>query len=1509
MKEKKPNIRLQKIRKITLRILLSLLILLILLAITLSLPVVQTKIAQYFTEQLNRDYKVDIHINRVEVTVFGGVQLKEVLVKDASKDTLIFAQRIGTNVTDVKSLLDGNLYFGKMKVDGLLLDVKTKKGERDTNLDKFVAAFDDGKKASGKFRMVSKEITLVNSVFRLTDYNRKVPKDADFTKINAVISDFKIKGPNVYTHIDSMSFLDHRGLFVTELSSQFTYTKQNIRLEKTDLKTEESHFKGDVVLRYDRKDFADFNNKVRFDVNTNLASISTNDIRYFYKEMGKNNRITFSGKLDGTLNNFTAKRLYLKDRLNSEIAGNVNFRNLFATRGEGDFYMKGRFKKVSSNYEDLTALLPNVLGKKLPSSLGKLGQFLLSGDAEVTTKSIDANFELSTLLGKLSADMVMTDIDNIDNASYSGVLVMNQFDVGTFLGRNDLGKVSLNVAVDGKGFVEKYLDVHFSGGVQSIEYNGYAYQNILADGSFKKPIFKGKVNVNDPNLFFDFDGIVDLSKKENRYDFHARVDYANLKALRFLPGEVAVFRGDVVMKMTGNSLNNMKGDVVFTNASYINQKNQYFFDYLSLNSNFNANGEHEVTLYSPDEVSGKIQGKFEFEQISKMVENSLGSLYTNYRPNTVKSGQYLKFEFKEFHNIIEIINPKVTFSEDAELSGIIRSDQNDFKMDLKSKSVDVYGNHLDNVLIDIDNKNPLYNTYVQMDSIKTKYYKIRDFSLINATSKDTLSFRTEFKGGEKGNDFYNLNLYHTIDENKQNVIGFRKSEVMFKDYLWYINANEDEKHRIVFDKKLNNFKFDELVISHEDQFMKLNGGISSQGGSKDLQLTFNNVNLNKITPDVKQFVFDGKVNGEVKIKQFNSVYQPTAQLQIEDLLVNDNELGNLDLQIKGNEDFSKFDIHSTIENKMFRSFTAEGNLTTQNGATFLDLDLNFQRFNLGVLDHLGGEVLSNIRGFVSGNARLDGNINSIDYNGRLFVDDAGVTVPYLNVDYKIQPNSIVDVTQDRFIIQKARIFDSKYNTEGTIQGFVKHKQFGNWELDLNIASDKILALDTKDSDDAAYYGTAYIDGFAAIKGPTENLEINMVATSVKGTDIKIPINDADAVAENNYIHFTTPSEKKGQTTKEVEFIRDYNGLQMNFEFNITPVANIEVILNKESKHGMRGTGVGTLFMNINTLGKFEMNGDFQVWDGYYNFKYGGLIDKKFKVKRYGSIVWDGNPYRAQLNLEAVSQNITANPAVLIENASFNRKIPVEVVISLKGTVLTPEPDFAINFPNVSSVIRSEIETKLSDKDTRQTQALYLLSTGGFLSPEGLSQSQITNSFYEKAGALFGDLFNDKDGKFIVDVTYSQADRTALNPTDGRLVANITTQINDRITINGKVGVPTGGVSQTAIVGNFEALYRVNEDGTLNLRLFNRENDINYIGQGVGYTQGAGISYEVDFDTFNELVKKIFGKKAVQVSTVGHDVPEDSGYLPDHIDMNSKPENKKPDAPPPSPNRDAIPQDD
>ena len=39
-----------------------------------------------------------------------------------------------------------------------------------------------------------------------------------------------------------------------------------------------------------------------------------------------------------------------------------------------------------------------------------------------------------------------------------------------------------------------------------------------------------------------------------------------------------------------------------------------------------------------------------------------------------------------------------------------------------------------------------------------------------------------------------------------------------------------------------------------------------------------------------------------------------------------------------------------------------------------------------------------------------------------------------------------------------------------------------------------------------------------------------------------------------------------------------------------------------------------------------------------------------------------------------------------------------------------------------------------------------------------------------------------------------------------------------------------------------------------------KNSIRDFGEEIGYTQGLGIAYSVDFDTFGELLQKIFKKK-------------------------------------------------
>lgn len=1474
------------------------------LGITLTLPAVQTRIAHYVTENLNKDYKTDIQIDQISVTIYGIVKLKKVLIKDHHKDTLISVNRINLNLLDIKKLLDGKLIFGKVMMDHMLLNMKTYKGENDSNLNLFIDAFDNGEPSSGKFLLTADNLYLNESRFILTDENRKIPKDVDFTKLNASVSDFKIKGPNVTTNIEKMTFHDHRGLIVKNLVSKFSYSKKQILLTDLDIMTPESLFKGNVALNYKVTDFRDFNNKVHFNILIDQASLSTNDIRHFYNEIGKNQNFTLKAHITGTLNDLMARRMNLIDNKKSQIIGNVNFKNLFGTSNQ-PFYMKGDFTKVASNYDNLIKLLPNVLGTKLPSSLKKLGQFNIRGKAEITTKTIVSDFYMTTVLGNIQSNLSMSNIDNIDNANYKGNIILEEFNIGSFLGEKNVEKVTLNIDVEGKGFKQKNVNTSFSGDIYKLKYNGYTYTKVIVDGTFKNPVFTGKVFINDPNLFLDFNGLVNLSKKDIAYNFQTKIDYANLYRLNFVTKDsIAVFKGDINMNIAGNNLDDLKGDIHCSETSYQNSKNNYYFDDFSLHSSFDSDNVRTIAIESPDIIEGKVVGKFKIGLLKKMLENSAGSLYANYSRNPIQKGQYLKFDFSIYNKIVEIFYPGIAIGNNTKLRGTIDSDSDDFKLNFSSPSIIAYDNTFDNIKIDIDNKNPLYNTYISLDSIKTKYYKARDFSLINITTKDTLFLRTEFKGGDSGQDAYSLNLYHTIDAQRQNIVGIQKSELLYNNFLWYLNEKDASDNTIVFDKKFKKFKINNITLSHENQNLKLNGDLLDTT-YKDLNLSFSQVQLDKLLPKLKRFKVDGALNGEVHMKQNNSIYQPTSSLKIDSLKVNDVALGNMNLDIKGDENFQKFYLNSSIENDNVESFVAEGNFDIIDKKTKFDLNLNFDKFNLGILSSFGGDVISNIRGFASGRSNVSGDFDNLDINGRLYVDKAGLGIPYLNVDYKIDDQAIVDVTEKKFIIRNAIIEDSKYKTKGKLEGSIGHTNFGDWNLDLELSSKRILALDTKDSEDAAYFGTAFMDGKANITGPISNLFIKVDGKSEKGTFIKIPINDAETSGDNNYIHFISLNEKFNSKNGIADLSKKYNGVELEFEFDITPEAEVEIILDRNSGHGMKGKGFGSLLFKINTLGKFNMWGDFQAYEGTYNFKYGGIINKQFSIKKGGSVVWEGDPMKANLNLEAVYKT-SANPALLIDNPSFNKKVDVEVVIGLKGNLSNPNPEFNINFPTVSSILKSEIQTKLDDKDIRQKQALILLSTGSFLSADGISQTSIANNLYEKVGDLFGSILNDSEDKITVGVDLVSADRNPGKETDGRVGLTVTTKVSERISINGKLGVPVGGINESAIVGDVEIQYRVNDDGTLNLHVFNKENDINYIGQGIGYTQGIGLTYQVDFTTFKQLLHKIFKNQKIDIVKKPVKTIDDSNLLPDYINFDKKKDKKKQLE---KPNAEAIPNED
>jgi len=394
-----------------------------------------------------------------------------------------------------------------------------------------------------------------------------------------------------------------------------------------------------------------------------------------------------------------------------------------------------------------------------------------------------------------------------------------------------------------------------------------------------------------------------------------------------------------------------------------------------------------------------------------------------------------------------------------------------------------------------------------------------------------------------------------------------------------------------------------------------------------------------------------------------------------------------------------------------------------------------------------------------------------------------------------------------------------------------------------------------------YYGTGFLNGQGRIFGPTKALNIQVNGATAPGTSLKIPLSDVASVGDYSFINFI---EKKDQKTFEVErTLRDYEGLELNFDLDVTPDAEVEIVVDQKTGSSLKGTGEGILLIEINTNGKFNMFGDFVVVTGTYNYRFGGVIDKSFTVKPGGSIVWDGTPLAAQLDMEAV-YSLNANPAPLLDNSGVTRRIPADVVVQLTGELERPTIDFNIEFPGTSSIVKSELEYKLQDPTVEERNAFFLLAQGTFVDEgSGLNQQAVTGNLIQTASGLVNSLLGGGNDKFDFGFSLEQGTLDPSQVSENRLGVTVSTRISDRVLFNGRFGVPVGGVSETVVAGDVEVQVLLNEEGTLRAKIFNRENEIQqFLADQTGYTQGIGLSYEVDFRTFSELLQKVFNPKKV-----------------------------------------------
>jgi hypothetical protein len=1439
---------------------------LLFVSIILSTSFVQTKLGNYATIKINENFGTNLNIGKINVSFLGNIALKDIQIRDHHKDTLIFVKKLSTSLLSVKKVLDGTLLFDNITLEDAYYHMKTYKGETTDNMAVFIESFrSDTPKDSldAPFILKAANVYVQHLDFKLNNDNIKKEVLFSATNIGGNIQKMAIVGTDFSSNARGLYFKTNQGIQISNLTTNYKFTKNAMNFDKTALETKNSSVVGDVLFTYNKGGLANFTDQVNITANFKESTLNILDLKKFYKELGGNDVVSFSGRMRGKLNDFNLNKLNLATKDGLLLNGDLFFKNVINTKRGVVF--NGNLNNLTATYKQLKTLLPNLLGKTLPSEFDKLGQFKIIGNIQVTPSKINASVVVKSKIGTAISDLQINNIDEIDTASYSGDIQLINFNMGSFFNKPIFGKVSLNGIVNGSGFKLENVNTKFVGNISELNFKGYSYQNIVANGQYQNNKFDGDLVIDDDNFKMKFNGLADLSSEIQKFDFKTDISYLNLKKTNlFLRDTISVVKGKIALDVSGNTLDDILGTAVFKDVFYTNQEKEFKFKEFTVTSSIKDNIK-TIDVASKDIAQGFIKGKFSFSELPKVAQNALGSIYTNYKPYQVATNQFLDFNFTVYNQIVKVFFPKISIDDNTKIKGKINSDKDLFRLSFNSPRIDAYGTEVKVVSLRTDNKNPLYNTSFTADQVNTGYYNISKLNLINRTENDTLYFKSIFKGGNKKNEDFNLDFFYTFNPKGKSVLGFEKSSFVLKENTWVINPDEKNTDKITFDLKTNEFKFSQFKLVSGVQKIEFSGSLKGTK-QKKLLADFTKVKLQSFLPKIDSLALKGMLSGHLDFVQNKGVYAPEGGLTVSDFEVNNFVQGDLFINVKGENSYKKYNIDISIENKNAKSISATGALDFSSERPIIDLNIFLEEFKLNAFSPLGKDVLSSLRGSATGDFTLRGFLGNPDMDGTLRLKNAGLKFPYLNVDYDFEGASVITLLQQSFILEDFKLLDSKNKTIGVLKGDISHFNFKQWFLRLKIESDNLMVLDTKNKEEALYYGTAFIDGSADIFGLTDRLTIEFNAKTMPGTVFVVPLKDVETVDSYNLIHFKSDEIQVKERQKEVA-LEALKGLTLNIDLEVTKDAIAQVVIDEEYGSQLSGRGNGNLQIEINTRGKFNIFGDYVVDSGVYDFKYGGFVNKPFVIQKGGTVSWNGNPADANLEVTAIYK-AKANPGVLLENFNSNRNIEVDLVARITGGLFNSKQELDIQLTNVDPTIASELEFILNDNNVNEktTQFISLLAFGNFVNPDRLNfdtNATITNTASSAIASAFSSLLNNPDSKFQLGLDYQQGqsnnDLDRLN-TDNQVDLSVSTQVSESIIINGKVGVPVGTQTQSSVIGEVKVEVLLNQTGNFRAIIFNRQNEIQYTTEDQGYTQGIGLSYQVNFNALSSLLEKLGLKK-------------------------------------------------
>lgn len=1316
----------------------------------------------------------------------------------------------------------------------------------------------------------------------------------------------------------SIAAKERSGLNVTTLKSKIIAYPNTVEFTELLLRTPESQVSDYLSFSFADfdKDFSDFIHAVRINARLKNSIVSSNDLALFAPKLKEwKRKILIDGVFRGTVDNFSGTNVYVRAGEGTSLSGNLVITGL---PDVNNTFIDMNNANLKTNYNELATLIPNLRTVK-GVQLSQLGQIDYKGSFTGFPKDFVTYGTLQTNLGTVVTDLNLK-LGKVP--AYSGKIHTTGFNIGRLLGQSQLGLVGFNGKIQGSGFDPKTINADINGTVTRFDYGGYAYSNITIKGKLAKQQFDGDIVASDPNLDANVSGIIDFGSSKPRFDLVADIRTVKFKNLKMSSDDYEI-TGKMNLKFTGNTVDNFDGEAHLSELTFVKNGETIFFNQLDIVST-TVNGVKQINVAN-NQFDASVTGQFNYAGLANSVTFFLNRYFPSRfdAPRNIARNQDFDFKVttRDIQPYLALINKDIKGFNNSEVTGSVNTNDNSLTINAK---VPEGG----------------FGTYNATDLAVTGT-GTSDSLKLNVTAgvlriTDSIQFVNTEIAINTGNDQSQVKITSTGEGSLLSAVDISGMVTTYDDGIM---ANFNPSSFTVNGRKWVLEQNGELILrkdvisaqnmrfTHGSQEIALRSEPDDEAGHYNLIANLKDFQLGDFAPlFIPNNKIQGRLTGEIIVRDpMRNMVVDTRNLTANDLWFDNDSLSQVLITGKYVQQTGAI-TYNVVSNDSNFNFTAQGSYRLKDSTgTPIYNKIVLNKTDVSIAKRFLKTIFSDLSGTAVGELEIFGSPKKQFFTGDINITDTlALTVGFTNVKYKI-PKARLHFGASEIDFSNQYLYDTLQDRGYISRGYIYHDGFfKKMSFDIDMSSDTMILLNTTRANNNVFYGYARGDVRMKMYGPDTDMRLDITMKEPQDASVSIVAGaQSKTMGKADFVEFYALGREMA-----VDYSPPVNNLVVNMDLNVTPKAEIKLIIDDLAGDNISARGNGNLQLSVSSKGDISLNGNYVVESGQYAFSLQSWIKKTFLIERGSMISWSGDPLRAQIFIDAYyiakDVNLKTFAGTLLESAgSATSKADLKVTAELREDLSKPKIKFNIeyaeddNSSNSNNIFVQNALTLLSNSEdelNRQVAFLILfdrllpyeqnsgasLSTGGGISAQDYGLNTISGFIAGEASRYFQGLLEKIFGKgkgFDVDIdfrTYSPGNLTVNTPNSGKRGSSdlkiSKSWLDDRLTIRFVSSLDFGlGSNQTgqvslAFLPNVTVEYKLNPNGTVIATVFHRQVlDILETNAEKRLSTGAGVVLRKEGDSLSDIIP--FGRKKKKKPT---EPPAPPALQPQPATTNTKP---------------------